>query len=291
MKITESLDLTTMRTFPTYEDTYGWYMQMFKLVSQIPRDSEVIVTNPPISWIPLLDYMNCRINGYQYYFKHDRILPNFYRELYQTGHVVDRTTLEVLCGFRPELVDALYKLDMEWDCERKKAFKPEKTFVVTTNGAFFREEVKEYLAKLGRYTSTLTRRKVVLLPCSADKPYPSLLHQRVLDILPDDYYIANITGTLGVVPHDLWENMPHYDAGIPNYWRVFTRVQQYFSRTFHSRVVSYVDFYADVLQHALRDIGQAYKLSMVIRPEEANKTDYLPLHEDRYISRLTEVLT
>lgn len=284
-------DLTNMLSYPLYEKTYSEYMEFFRQIAHIPSDEEVVVQNPPISWIPLLHYLSCRVAGYQYYFKHDRLLPNFYRELYNTGNVVDRTTLEVLCGFRPELVDALYKLDVEWDCERKQRFKPEKEFIVTTNGAFFRSEIQEYLVKLGHYMNTLKQRKVVLMPCSADKPYPSRLHQRVLEALPDDsWYAANITGTLGVVPHALWNDMPHYDAGIPNQWRVYARVQQYFARTYHLRIVSFVDFYADVLQHALRDVGQAYKLTMVISAQEASKQDYLPLHEDDYIGRLKEAL-
>jgi hypothetical protein len=282
-------DLTTMPMFDTYEQTYGRYMEIFHEIAVTPSDTQVTVQNPPISWIPLLYHLDCRLQGYQYYFKHDRLLPNFYRDLYNTGSNIDRTTLEVLCGFRPELVDALYKIDVEWDCQREKTMVLEEDFIVTTNGAFFRREVQEYLAKLALYKPT--QRKVVLLPCSADKPYPSKLHRRVMEILPgDDWYIANITGTLGVVPHALWNEMPHYDAGIPNHWRVYTRVQQYFARCFHSRVVSYVDFYADVLDHALRSIGQGYKLSMIIGAHEANKQDYLPLHDDRYIRRLKEAL-
>jgi len=285
------IDLTTMPQLPTYEETYGAYLNIFHKLSQVPSHEVADVQNPPICWIPLLDYLRCGIYGYQYYFKHDRMLPNFYRDVYLNRTVgSDRTMLEVLCGFRPELVDALYKLDVEWDCERKRVWQPEKSFIATTNGSFFRPEVQAYLAKLADYIRSPHKRKVVLLPCSADKPYPSKLHQRVLDILPDDYYIANITGTLGVVPHELWYDMPHYDAGIPNHWRVYTRVQQYFARSFHSRVVSYVDFYADVLEHALRGINQSYKLSMIISADEASKQDYLPLHEDRYIGRLKEAL-
>lgn len=289
------IDLTTMPTKKRYEDTYGAYMDIFHKISQAPKSENVEVHNPPICWIPLLDYLACKIHGYQYFFKHDRLLPNFYRDVYinKSGGIrPDRTTLEVLVGFRPELVDALYKLDVEWDCERKRAWPAEKEFIVTTNSAFFRQEVQEYLVKLHKFSGTEKRRKVVLLPCSADKPYPSLLHQRVLDIIPDDsWYIANVTGTLGIVPHALWSEMPHYDAGLPNYWRVYSRIQQYFARNFHSRIVSYVDFYADVLQRSLHDLGQRYKLTMVISIDEASQRDYLPLHEDRYLSRLMGVLT
>ncbi len=139
---------------------------------------------------------------------------------------------------------------MQWNTTHVRQFYPKRDFVVTNNGSFHRQEVKDYLVKLQHYQPT--KRKVCLVPCAADKPYPSKLHQVILDGLPDDYYLMIGTGVLGLVPHDLWGEMPWYDSGIPNQWRLQMAVRDYFRRTLHERVVVYHDFYSEAIQIGLK---------------------------------------
>lgn len=177
--------------------------------------------------------------------------PDKEEPLVLRARVLDRHLLEVLCAFRPETVDALWKVDQQWRPARvNRRSIIQKSFSVTCNGSFWREEIRHFIdVVLPAYTPPL--KKVVLVPCAADKPYPSPMHKAVLARLPSDYYLAIATGVLGIVPADLWPEMPNYDSGIPNEWRLLNVAADYFRRCPHDRVVCYVDFYSIPLQMAL----------------------------------------
>jgi predicted RNA-binding protein len=176
---------------------------------------------------------------------------------------VGRTTVEALCGFRPELVDALWKCDMEWSTQRVPN-EGRRDFIVTSNGSFFRPEVLHYInEELQAYKPT--KKKCVLIPCAADKPYPSPLHQAVLDILPADYDLITATGVLGLVPQALWPVMPYYDSGVPYEWRLFNIAQWYFSRHAYHHVIAYTDFYSYTIAKALAHMPYL-KLDFVDEP-------------------------
>jgi len=186
----------------------------------------------------------------QSYFEHDHLVE----KVILGGQWLDRTALEVLCGFRPECVDALWKIDMQWTVPPGRVHRPEKKkeFIVTNNGSFHRPEVLEFMKQLEHFPPP--SKKVVLVPCAADKPYPSPLHQAVLDRMPADYYMAVATGVLGIVPQAAWPTMPHYDSGVPNQWRLMTEVVKYFTRYKHERIVVYSDFYNEAIMRALLDV-------------------------------------
>ncbi len=245
------VDLSRMPSGERYEDRYGKFLDVFHQIAEAPKLEHVEVLRPPVSWHPLLTYLDCQRINEQLYFPQDSLLRNAYQALEWNN--LDRTGFEVLCGFRPELVDALWKCDNEWNTTHVRQFPFEKEFVVTNNGSFFRQEVKAYLADLAHYQPT--KSKVCLIPCSADKPPPSQLQRTVLDLLPDDYYLMIGTGVLGLVPQDLWPSMVQYDSGIPNQWRLMMAVRDYFKRTVHDRVVVYHDFYSEAIQIGLKLSG------------------------------------
>ncbi len=238
------IDLTEMPSGARYEDTYGAYLEIFKQIAESPAEEEITIINPPRCWAPLLSYLDCRCRGYQIYFPHDSEF-----DPYQA--FFDRTSVEVLCGFRPELIDALWKVDREWNTTHVCQFPYEKEFIVTNNGSFDRQEIQEYEKQLDLYVPV--KRKVCLVPCAADKPYPALLHQEVLKRMPDDYYLCVATGVLGLVPQDLWDIAPHYDSGCPNLYRVLTTVRDYFTRVRHNHVVVYCDFYSEAIDIGYRE--------------------------------------
>lgn len=243
---TSVVDLQKMPEGKTYEDRYSGYLNVFKEIAHNNAD-KVVVLYPPVSWIPLLDYLCCDIVGDQTFFEHDSRL----RSLWPRKNF-DRTMVEVLCGFRPETTDALWKVDMQWDVapNREKGSEHKNEFIVTTNGSFHRPEVRHYLNNvLPHYTPE--KRKVVLVPCAADKPYPSKMHQAVLDRMPADFYLANATGVLGIVPQDLWDKMPHYDSGVPYEWRLQRILTEYLLRVTHERIVVYCDFYSLAIEQAV----------------------------------------
>ena len=241
-----------------------------------------------------------------------------------------RTFVEAQCALRPELADALWKLDMQWKYwpedepyladDAPKVSHGKGSIFVTNHNSMYRREIVDYLTVLSTHEPA-KKKKVVLVPCAADKPYPTDLHCKVKALLPsDDWYMATVTGALGLVPEKLWPIMPNYDAGVPNHWRTFQVVKDYFSRNRHEVIVVYSEFCSLPVWYALHHVaggnvrgvhrgGDAHwrdpkepdppvksmlmgtdMLAHFLFPIQPY-TDYLPLHQERYIKRLEDVLT
>lgn len=276
------IDLSVLPSGKRYEDAYGAYLDIFSGIAYTPGHVGVKVRGAPYCWVPLLWHLRCEVDNPRVVFEHCT------RVKAACGMVggFDRTEIEVLSSFRPETADALWKIDMQWGCApgRVRTYEPERNFIVTTNGAFHRPEVLSYFKHLKAYTPR--RRKVVLVPCAADKPYPSPMHQAVLDLMPNDYYMANVTGVLGIVPQDLWPVMPHYDSGIPNRWRVYEVVSSYFFLHNHERVVVYSDFYGPAIQAGIKKSGMSYATTYVIPP--LPRVEYVDLTSPKLLFDLKE---
>lgn len=232
-----------------YEDVYGRYLELFQAVATNPAPN-LQVTNAKLEWAALLQYLNCEVRT----LNDLRFLPANLSALHVDPTY--RSDVEVQCGFTPETVDALWKCDRQWVLApaRTAGRVMHREFRVTCNGSFDRPEIQEYEKTLANYIPT--KRKVVLVPCAADKPYPSTMHKAVLSGLPDDYYMANATGVLGIVPQDLWDVMPYYDSGIPNEWRCTNILVDYFSKHQHDHVVVYCDFYTLAVKAAFDLLAQ-----------------------------------
>jgi hypothetical protein len=279
-----------------YEDRYGAYIKIFERIATAPANFKVTVINAPYSWVPLLYHLNCHIASYQVLFEYDARVKGALAggSDWSEPVVLDRSEVEILCSFRPETADALWKIDMQWSCPRGRVRQYEpmggpamRPFMVTTNGAFHRPEVLWFGRRLQEYVPS--KRKVVLVPCAADKPYPAPMHQAVLDIMPADYYMMNVTGVLGLVPQDLWKVMPHYDSGIPNRWRVQESIAGYFSNFEHDHIVIYSDFYGEAIALGLMRTPNFAdrKATFVIKPKF--RPDYLDLMNEKYLSVLKGV--
>lgn len=278
------VDLTVMPQGQRYEDRYRGYLDVFERIAKTPVNERVHVTRPPWSWVPLLRHLDCDMMDPQMFFEHCPAVRGAL--IGQSAKDFDRTLVEVLCSFRPETADALWKCDVQWATPRARRYAPVDEFIVTTNGAYHRPEVLHYMETLKAYQPT--KKKVLLVPCAADKPYPSPMHQMCLDLLPDDFYLMNATGVVGLVPQDLWDVMPHYDSGIPNEWRLYQTVSQYFARHEHTRIVVYCDYYSEAIQEAFAAIGQ-YDLAEFILPVQFY-ADYVDLMSKENIAALRDTL-
>ena len=106
--------------------------------------------------------------------------------------------------------------------------------------------MQKYLAELETYVPNVYKRKCVLVPCAADKPYPAPMHTAVRKNIPENYDIIIATGVLGLVPESRWDTMPLYDSGMPYEWRLMKTVNWFFSKyvTYYDTVVVYSDFYS-----------------------------------------------
>lgn len=278
------IDLRELPSASRYEDQYQQYMDIFKRIALTPfKDQEdVIVDSPPWCWVPLLEHLKCIVMTPRIVFDHCRVVKE--------ADVIrfNRTAVEVLCGFRPECTDALWKCDVgEWPAPegRTREYKPQQQFIVTTNGSFHRPEVLRFMEKLKHYHPT--KRKVLLVPCAADKPYPSPMHKKCLALMPDDFYMMNATGVLGLVPQEMWDEMPWYDSGVPNEWRLYQTVLWYFTRFPHDKVVVYCDFYSIAIQHALQHVNQSARYVLPVKLYE----DYVDLMRPDLLMKLYSALT
>lgn len=272
------VDLKVMPKGQTYEDRYQGYLEIFKRIAATPGRERVRVTYPPWSWVPLLAHLQCDITTPTLVFDHCGAVAAAYK-----ARGMDRTMLEVLCSFRPETADALWKCDMQWKPKRGMRYQPSDEFIVTTNGSYHRPEVVEYMKALTQWTPT--KKNVVLVPCAADKPYPAPMHQAILDMMPDHYYMMNATGVVGLVPQDLWPVMPHYDSGIPNEWRLFQVLCNYLTHFEHDRIIVYCDYYAATILAALKCIKQEDKAVFILAPKFY--ADYVDLQDPELLSALS----
>lgn len=284
-------NMKEMNAADRYEDEYGQYLEFFRSIATLPPDVSVVVSRVPFSWVPLLRYLRCQIAQPILWFPHDRLVE----PIAFTVDPSDRTAIEVLCGFRPELVDALWKCDMQWVTNRPVFYKFG-SFVVTNNGSFHRPEVRNFIAR--NYMHNRAKRserermvdKVVILPCAADKPFPAQLHQRVLDMLPTDgtWHAMIATGVCGLVDQGMWHAMPHYDSGIPNRWRVFEATRDYFRLRPHARVILYIDFYSEAVFAGLAAAGHVSVTEAVNRVQFYS--DYLDLLDPVRLASLESLL-
>lgn len=258
-----------------YENTYGNYLKFFKDI--VESDEHISVMGCPTTWAVYLNYLNVEVVTYLNFFKEDTYVTN----------VTDNNRLyvESICTLRPELSDALWKSDVQWN-NKRRSNNTEKVFYITNNGSFHRTEVLDYIRKLKNYTPT--KRKVVLVPCAADKPYPSPLHKKVLELLPHDYYLCVATGVLGLVPQDLWDHMPNYDSAIPNEWRLFNLAREYFHKHPHEHIVCYTDYYSVALYHAFNSIG-VLDNTVFVNPVKFYH-DYLNLLDASNLKKLEYIL-
>lgn len=271
------IDLTHMPSGGRYEDRYGEYLKVFHQIAMAPIDEKVLVKSPPYSWVPLLWHLGCTFSAPQKYFQHCDLIKTIIEGDTHPIGFFDRTSVEVLCGFRPETVDALWKCDWQWKTPRARKYPLEKEFIVTNNGSFHRQEVADYLYLLNKYVPE--KRNVVLVPCAADKPYPSEMHAAVMKMLPPDWYMMNATGVVGLVPSDLWADMPFYDSGIPNEWRLFNIARAYFAKFVHKNVIVYCDYYNLTLYHAFQSIAGKGTANVTYLNELKFFPDYINLLE------------
>lgn len=280
------INLRDMPQGKTYEDQYRGFLDVFERIAKTPKHERVHVICPPWSWVPLLRHLDCDIDTPQMFFPHDPAVCGALLNHDESGRRMDRTLVEVLCAFRPETTDALWKCDVQWVTHRAARYEPVNEFIITTNGSYHRSEVLHYMKTLQRYTPT--KKKVLLVPCAADKPYPAPLHKMCLDMLPDDFYLMNATGVVGLVPQDLWDVMPHYDSGMPNEWRLYQAVARYFASHEHTRIVVYCDYYSEAIQKALASIGQ-YDTAEFVLPVKFYY-DYEDLLSEEHVTALRRVL-
>lgn len=232
---------------PGYSHEYDGYLAFFKLLAY--SEKSVKCVNVPNCWTPFVYYLGHEVASVK-----ARLMPGWEFEafdwpLFYRASSDQRRAVEIASVCRPELVHALYCADTEWPCLRRKVYNVQE-FPVTCNGSFFRPEVQDFRAKLEGFKPT--KRYAVLTPCAAEKPYPSAMHRAVIARLDERFHVIVCTGVLGLVPEELWGEMPHYDSGLPNLERVSETVAWYFTKHDYDEVIVFSDFYAYAVEEGVK---------------------------------------
>ena len=271
----------------TYSSTYHGYMSIFEEVANTLDKVRIRVNKAPASWCPLLQFLGCSIHQPRIHFEHDGIVLNSIKEKMQDEvlgeYTLDRLTTEVLSCFRPETVDALWKSERQWRSKRLKQYEgDDKIILITNHNSHYRKDIIRFMSLLKSYRPR--KKKVVLVPCFADKPYPLPWHLTIKKLIPEDYYMAVVTGVIGIGPEDLWGELPYYDAGIPNKWRVMRSCENYFKQHQHDQIIVLCDFYNQAIELGLRLAGVKEKAIFV--NGFGFRYDYLDLTTNEQLDRL-----
>mgnify|MGYP000273486905 CR=1 FL=1 len=171
------------------------------------------------------------------------------RERIRTGRL--REYLEGQARHFPWMTAALRRFDQErtYIQDRTPLFR-QSQLLATTEDSLFRPSVKRFADRVAnRYTNRFEDVPLLLVPCSAGKPYSdSQSHRRFQEAARYRAHKVSLTAPLGVVPQELELTYPaqHYDAAVTGSWSetekgvIAERLEALLDATDYSRIVAHV---------------------------------------------------
>lgn len=189
------------------------------------------------------------------------------REHIRSGHL--REYVERQCRARPWLTAALRLIDAEGTfIEKRTPLFRSGTMYANTAESMNRIEIKRFAQRvLERYTPP-DLDTLVLLPCSAKKPYStSTSHQKFINAMGKyRRYVHEliITSPLGVVPRELELMYPaaHYDTPVTGYWDKEERawvggcLRSYLLKNNYRNIVAHVHgAYREICEDVEKELG------------------------------------
>lgn len=171
------------------------------------------------------------------------------RERIRSGRL--REYLEGQARHAPWMTAALRRFDQEREFvrERTPLFRRSE-LLATTDDSLHRPEVTRFADRIAeRYENRFEDVPLLLVPCSAGKPYSdSKSHRRFQEAARYRAHKVSITAPLGVVPQELELTYPaqHYDAAVTHDWSqteiavIADRLEALLDATDYSRVVAHV---------------------------------------------------
>jgi archaeosine synthase len=148
------------------------------------------------------------------------------------------------------LTGMLRRLDQQYGyLERRSAVNGRATIRATTDDTLRRVAIQRYAQRVtGRYQNRFDH-PLVLVPCSARKPYStSQSHRQFYDAIDYRAHVVSMTSPIGVVPMELELTYPaqHYDAVVTGRWSateiefVASVLERYLSANTYPRVIAHV---------------------------------------------------
>ena len=192
------------------------------------------------------------------------------REHIRSGHL--REYIERQCRARPWLTAALRLIDAEGTfLEKRTPLFRSSTLYANTAESINRVEIRRFAQRvLERYTPPGLD-TLVLLPCSAKKPYSiSTSHQKFINALGKyRRYVHEviITSPMGIVPRELELMYPaaHYDTPVTGYWDKEERawvsgcLRSYLRKNSYKNIVAHVHgAYREICEDVARELGMNF---------------------------------
>jgi archaeosine synthase len=199
---------------------------------------------------------------------------------------------------QPWQTAAFRRLDQEWAylATRTPIFR-DAEFVATTEDALRRPAVQRFADRVtGRYQDRLNDVPLLLVPCSARKPYSeSRSHSRFQDAADYRAHVVSMTSPIGVVPTELELTYPaqHYDAAVTGQWSeteiafVARVLERYLSATEYPRVIAHVppEGYQEAVRRATSETEIDVTYTVEGHPTDADALEQLAeeLRDERQI--------
>jgi len=192
------------------------------------------------------------------------------REFIRSGQLREYT--ERQCRARPWLTAALRLIDAESTfIEKRTPIFRSSTLYANTSESLNRMEIRRFAERvMERYTPPELD-TLVLLPCSAKKPYSiSLSHQKFINALGKyRKYVHEviITSPMGVVPRELELMYPaaHYDTPVTGYWDREERawvggcLRSYLQKNKYKNIIAHVHgAYREICEEVEKELGLGF---------------------------------
>jgi archaeosine synthase len=173
------------------------------------------------------------------------------REHIRAGHL--REYAERQCRVRPWLTAALRLIDAQYEfLEKRTPVFRSNILYANTLESLNRVEIKRFVQRIAERYTAPDLETLVLLPCSAKKPYSlSLSHQKFINALGKyRKYVHEviITSPMGVVPRELELMYPaaHYDTPVTGHWDLEERawvagcLKMYLQKNKNKNIIAHV---------------------------------------------------
>jgi len=148
----------------------------------------------------------------------------------------------------------------------------------STEDALRRVEIQRFADRVtSRYRKRLDGHPLLLVPCSARKPYSdSQSHRQFQDAASYRAHMVSMTSPIGVVPQELELTYPaqHYDSVVTGRWSAEEKdfvarvLRRYLERTDYSRVIAHVppEGYRDICERVAAEVDVPFEFTVEDHP-------------------------
>jgi archaeosine synthase len=191
-----------------------------------------------------------------------------------------RDYLESQSRTEPWLTAGFREFDGQWSyLAERTPIQRNSLLAATTEDALRRPEIQRFADRVcSRYTSRFTDLPLLLVPCSARKPYSeSKSHNAFQDAARYRGHLVSITSPIGAVPRELELTYPaqHYDAAVTGHWSasetefVAEVLSRYLDGNDYPRIVAHIpEEYRPIVERATAEQDLPVEYTVVDHPTD-----------------------